>query len=338
MYMISPFHGVKGYNVDLIANGEDQAATSIKDVAELVKEPINPRYANALNAHFKAYGEKVVGKKMDEVKMVVNGAGAAAIDYYDSDPNLYRKHVEAYAQNIDTHYICVDIYPLKGGNTLYNDYCKNMDVFASVCREYGRDFWLYIQTVGLSLDHVPNERDLRWQCYTGLSFGVKTFIHFTYGSYNETSYPNWTPSMVKKDGTPTPTYYAAQKVNNELNAISDTYVQYKNLGAFNVNCTSSTPYLAFDNQYKSDLITSIDSNRPILVGCFEKKEGEGKAFTVVNMANIYSVAKANVTFKLSQAQTVTAYIFGEPTILAPDANGNYTLSLENGQGVFITVD
>ena len=213
-----------------------------------------------------------------------------------------------------------------------------MDVFASVCREYGRDFWLYIQTVGLSLDHVPNERDLRWQCYTGLSFGVKTFIHFTYGSYNETSYPNWTHSMVKKDGTPTPTYYAAQKVNNELNAISDTYVQYKNLGAFNVNCTSSTPYLAFDNQYKSDLITSIDSNRPILVGCFEKKEGEGKAFTVVNMANIYSVAKANVTFKLSQAQTVTAYIFGEPTILAPDANGNYTLSLENGQGVFITVD
>ncbi len=64
LYMISPFHGVKGYNVDLIANGEDQAATSIKDVADLIREPVKPNFANSLNANFKAYGEKVVGKKM----------------------------------------------------------------------------------------------------------------------------------------------------------------------------------------------------------------------------------------------------------------------------------
>ncbi len=64
-YMISPYHGVKGYNVDLIANGEDQAATSIKDVADLVKEPPDPRHSNVLKSNFKAYGEKVVGKKMN---------------------------------------------------------------------------------------------------------------------------------------------------------------------------------------------------------------------------------------------------------------------------------
>ena len=64
LYMISPFHGVKGYNVDLIANGEDQAGTSIKDVAELVRNPVQPGFARAINANFKAYGEKVVGKKM----------------------------------------------------------------------------------------------------------------------------------------------------------------------------------------------------------------------------------------------------------------------------------
>ena len=64
LYFISPFHGVRGYNVDLIANGEDQAGTSIKDVGELIREPVSPRFAKALNANFKAYGEKVVGKKM----------------------------------------------------------------------------------------------------------------------------------------------------------------------------------------------------------------------------------------------------------------------------------
>lgn len=64
-YFISPYHGVKGYNVDLIANGEDQAATSITDVGDLIRNPVDPRYEKQLNANFKAYGEKVVGKKMN---------------------------------------------------------------------------------------------------------------------------------------------------------------------------------------------------------------------------------------------------------------------------------
>lgn len=64
-YFISPYHGVKGYNVDLIANGEEQAATSIVDVGDIIRYPVDPKYEKALNANFKAYGEKVVGKKMN---------------------------------------------------------------------------------------------------------------------------------------------------------------------------------------------------------------------------------------------------------------------------------
>ncbi len=66
-YFISPYHGVKGYNVDLIANGEEQAATSIVDVGDLIRYPVDPKYEKALNANFKAYGEKVIGKKMNAV-------------------------------------------------------------------------------------------------------------------------------------------------------------------------------------------------------------------------------------------------------------------------------
>ncbi len=34
-YFISPYHGVHGYNIDLIANGEEQAGTSIKDIMNI---------------------------------------------------------------------------------------------------------------------------------------------------------------------------------------------------------------------------------------------------------------------------------------------------------------
>ncbi len=65
LYMISPYHGIRGYNVDLIANGEEQAGTSIKDVSALVTEPEIPAHRKVLAANFKGMSEKVIGKKMN---------------------------------------------------------------------------------------------------------------------------------------------------------------------------------------------------------------------------------------------------------------------------------
>ena len=61
LYFLSPFHGVSGYNIDLIANGEEQAKTSITDVSELIKNPRKPEYKSRLSRHFKALTETVTG-------------------------------------------------------------------------------------------------------------------------------------------------------------------------------------------------------------------------------------------------------------------------------------
>ena len=36
-YFLSPLHGIRGYNIDLLANSEDQAKTTFKDVYGIVK-------------------------------------------------------------------------------------------------------------------------------------------------------------------------------------------------------------------------------------------------------------------------------------------------------------
>ena len=35
-YLTTPYHGIKGYNVDIIANSEDQAKTSFEDIYEML--------------------------------------------------------------------------------------------------------------------------------------------------------------------------------------------------------------------------------------------------------------------------------------------------------------
>jgi len=264
------------------------------------------------------------------------GAGAADIDYYDSDPDLYKKYVEAYAEKIPGDYICVDIYPNRTNGkskATYGDYLRNMDIFATACRKYDRDFWLYVQTTGLDGIREPDYVDMRWQMYIGLAFGVNTFLHFTYGSYPGNG---WTDSMVT-NGQPTDVYYAAQKVNREIMALSDDYVQYRSLGAFNKNCTPYG-YAQFDNQYKDfDILTGIKSGDPLLFGCYEKEEGEGYAFTVVNMYDLKKEKKAKVSFTLEGNHTVSAWIRGEKTVLTP-VDGAYSLDLEAAEGVFVMID
>lgn len=66
-YFISPYHGIKGYNIDILANSEDQAKTSFNDVYEIIKEPVDSKYKSILNKHYYATKKKIEGKKTKSI-------------------------------------------------------------------------------------------------------------------------------------------------------------------------------------------------------------------------------------------------------------------------------
>ncbi|MBQ9921210.1 MAG: S-layer homology domain-containing protein, partial [Clostridia bacterium] len=99
-----------------------------------------------------AYEERMPGKRafINLLPMYANaaqlkyGAGAAAIEYYDSDPELYRKHCQTWFASTDTDYICTDIYPLNWAGTAkttYAEYVESINQIATVAREEGKEFW-----------------------------------------------------------------------------------------------------------------------------------------------------------------------------------------------------
>lgn len=62
LYFLSPYHGIPGYDVDLLANSEGQVKTSFLDVHDLITKPHDPALARALNAHFSATLTQITGK------------------------------------------------------------------------------------------------------------------------------------------------------------------------------------------------------------------------------------------------------------------------------------
>ena len=265
------------------------------------------------------------------------GAGAAAIEYYDSDPNLYKKYCDWFCQKFDAPYICTDIYPLnwaKGKRATYDGYCESINLIAASAREHGKDFWCCIQTFAwVASKRTPTESEFRWQSYCMLSFGCKGLLCWTYAGYK----PEY-PSLITVDGKRTNAWYDAATVFKEIRNLSDAFVRYKNLGALAHHCTDDTPYLKFSNPVRAfPTIERIQCDDPLLVGCFAQEDGPATAFTIVNMSELEAVKTAHVKMKIAGSRVV-AWPRGQRSVLVPDADGFYPLTLPPGEGVFVEVE
>jgi hypothetical protein len=265
------------------------------------------------------------------------GASAAAIEYYDSDPQLYKKYCDAFCEKFDPPYICTDIYPLNwvdGRRATYKDYCESINIIATSARKHDKDFWCCIQTFAwVPSKRTPTESEFRWQSYCMLSFGCKGLLCWTYAGYK----PEF-PSLITVDGRRTNAWYDAATVFKEIRQVSDAFVRYENLGALAHNCTDDTPYLKFSNPIQTfPTIQQIQCDDPLLIGCFAAKDGPATALTIVNMSELEAIKTAHVQLKIA-GSTVVAWPRGQRTVLSPDTDGFYHLTLASGEGVFVEVE
>ena len=121
------------------------------------------------------------------------GAHAAAIEYYDPDPALYKKYCDSFCQMFDEPYICTDIYPLNWsqGRRTTTKSIANRSTSSRVQREHDKDFWCCIQTFAwVPSKRTPTESEFRWQSYCMLSFGCKGLLCWTYAGYKP-EFPRW---------------------------------------------------------------------------------------------------------------------------------------------------
>ena len=257
----------------------------------------------------------------------------------------YEEHLRQFFDKVDPRlYASVDIYPLNISYSINNDYFYNLNAFAKECRTRGIPFGVFIQSVSFAaVKRSPNEAEMRWQVYCALSFGARDIQYFTYCTPNSST-EDFKDALISRDNEKTERWYGAQNINRALDLISDVYVQYKNLGTFTVNPDKSQYFMQFKDQYKDfDAIESVtvSDNRPVLIGAFASDTAEhSRAFTCVDLGDpgMKKTSPTEVTIKLTAATTATMYYLDTVTTLTPDENGCISFMLQNGDGVFITLD
>lgn len=101
-YFLSPVHNIQGYNIDILANSENQAKTSFNDLYDLINNPIKQEYALPLLHNFSATKTEIVGKKTKSI-LRYNSSSKRGKDSKRTGCVIYdEKHEYTDATNINT--------------------------------------------------------------------------------------------------------------------------------------------------------------------------------------------------------------------------------------------
>ena len=297
-----------------------------------------PQYAND-----EQLGTDPTVDKLSEFWLATTDSGTHA-------GSSYKAYISEYINKIDVDYICMDFYPYRSRLDLsgkevkstVDSWIRNLDILAEACRETGRDMWVITQACG-ETEHGEKDgnhprycdevSDISQQAYACLAFGTKAIIHAEFSARGW-----WAPEsshMINSQGGTTATYDAVKTVDGYLDAFADVYGDYVYESTFMVNplrvAGRSGGALAVTKPSAAIDVLSLNG---MLVGTFNKKSGDGKAYVFANMEELNKDKSATFTFFVPHGATAKVYDKGNVTDYG---SGAVTLTLEPGGGVFVEV-
>lgn len=250
----------------------------------------------------------------------------------------YEAYVEMFADVLykptdGTGTVWCDIYPLYTSGVLHEQWLRNLEILRTEADEAGVDLQLYIQSIDWDTHRVTTEADLRFQSYVSLAYGATGITYFTYQTPYWTNAYQSSTGLIDKDGNPTVTYTAAQKVNGELSKLDGIYLGFDWKAVIaSGSCANFTNCQNMKTSYGA--LKSVQSTQNAIVGCFENGKGV-EGYMVVNFTDPQSALENTVTLTFDgTVKKALVYIDGVETEVAVE-NGTLTLKLDAGEGVFV---
>ena len=205
-------------------------------------------------------------------------------------PITYQQYLDGF-YDCDPFFLEFDSYPITGlENTVAGGWLNYLGTMNRSAKANGVAWQGFAQAGGNFSDvpgahRITNENELNYDVNTMLAFGAKGINYFpccfppewVIYTTEENTNDN---SLINKYGTTTPTYYYAQKINNNIKAMAPYLMNSAHMGVI-LNGDGVCAYSASAPD-KLDSFRQLKSvgGDPSLVGCFDYKGGS--AFVVVN--------------------------------------------------------
>jgi len=260
-------------------------------------------------------------------------------------PSLHEEYIAAYTDAIAPLCDVVSFDRYVYSTYDVNGWLYNLSLNANYCRKANADLYVIGQVVNLEEKGPLTMNQLKFQLYTAMAYGVKSF---TWACWTDGW---WKYGMVDSARNKTEQYDFVQEINRDVKALEPVFMRYTAASDVLIwdSCPAKKTYEDYEGNTDVSAMTqttltdiAAGDDSVMLIGHFEKNVGAGEAFLFMGMNNFrYHNDKelySYVTFKTADPTSeVVAYVKGIPSLLLPDENGMYTVEVFGADAVFVTV-
>lgn len=187
-------------------------------------------------------------------------------------------------------------------------------------------------------EYAPSVTDLRFEAFNSMAMGASKINLFC--ASTPPSSIGAGQGVIDQSEKTEGLWDNTVQVISEVKALSSVFQKYlwQDAACFYAgNGYGGSMVLALKGSYQG-MLSSVSSDTDLLVGIFEEANGDGRAFMIVNNGTITDETNSTVKFGVPGALSVQAYVGTQSSALTKGEDGLYTLTLEPGQGAFITVE
>ncbi len=199
----------------------------------------------------------------------------------------YDAYVEQFCTKVRPRLVCYDHYALFQG-VERNGYFANMETIRRNTLKYDAAMGFIFQCTPHGTYRDPSDTDLRWQVNTGLAYGCKALLYFTYFTPTDAD-SNFHNGILDAKGNRTPHFAMAKAINAELKNLSSTLVRLTSTAVYH-----TTPIPAGCTALPSDAPIVVKEGGPFVIGLF--KHEDGSRWAIVVNRDLHKATTAQVRF------------------------------------------
>lgn len=185
----------------------------------------------------------------------------------------YEKYVEQFCQTVRPRLVCYDHYALFE-KVERDGYFANMETIRRNALKCDAAMGFIFQCTPHGTYRDPSETDLRWQVNTGLAYGCKALLYFTYFTPTDAD-SNFHNGILDAKGNRTPHFAMAKSINAELKNLSSTLIRLTSTAIYH-----TAPVPSGCTALPDDAPILVKGGGPLVLGFFKHTDGSQWAIVV----------------------------------------------------------
>jgi hypothetical protein len=248
----------------------------------------------------------------------------------------YRQYVGTFLDWSGEKIINYDNYPFTWDGML-SSYYLNMQIAVNEAAKREASVTLSVQASNSNDLRDVEEDDLRFQGYSALGLGVKSFCYYTYQLFPSRAGSQTTQAIVSDDNTSI-LYDDVQKVNAELQELAKVMLHFDYEKAYFTydkenSITAPTLFAGLENE-EVDGAEIVSVTQPTMLSQLKDSEKNLRGYMVMNSSDTAENLSNKVSVKFEGYDYATIYVKGVPETVGL-TESVLTLTLEPGEGIFV---